>query len=467
MSIPVYFYRFSKRRNSTAVPSGGTVIPCNIKEPCSVLNPVLELATGADVINYDMFAIPDFNRYYFITDVSFDLGVWRVSGTVDPLASHKLDILGKTEYVLRSASASDGSVVDRLYPITRTVQEGNLEIGNWCTDTSQLGGIYVVGIGGYSDRYTGIGGAFYFMMNLEKLREFFAYIFSDGIIDEIDDISNALSRTLFNPYQYLISCQWLPLDQNSIGGVTLMPVRLGYWNTGINADKLYQGSRVERDISVSLPVHPQRARGVYMDLPPYTEYTLYMPGFGAVPLPGDQIVNASLSIKVVVDLVTGDAQLFVSSGGAYIAYAASHVGVNIPLSSDAANLSGFAGSISGGVGAVLSGLATGGAAGAAVAVSGAAAGIASAAESVMPQARVQGTAGTFAEYIGRTPYISYCFRLAASDDNQHNGRPLMANRSLSGLSGFTQLAHGDLNLSCYDEERAAIADYVTGGFFIE
>lgn len=42
MSIPITFYTFGKRKNSTKLVNvSGTQYSCNIKEPCSVLNPVI------------------------------------------------------------------------------------------------------------------------------------------------------------------------------------------------------------------------------------------------------------------------------------------------------------------------------------------------------------------------------------------------------------------------------------------
>ena len=92
----VYFFNFSKRRNSTgrpATPSTPTV-NAKLKDGCSIAKPVLEISatiTGMDnVSQYNYAYIPDFERYYFVTD-------WILTGTiasvylvVDPLASFRL-----------------------------------------------------------------------------------------------------------------------------------------------------------------------------------------------------------------------------------------------------------------------------------------------------------------------------------------------------------------------------------------
>ena len=59
------------------------------------------------------------------------------------------------------------------------------------------------------------------------------------------------------------------------------------------------------------------------------------------------------------------------------------------------------------------------------------------------------------------------FFIPVDEDITHKGRPLCANKVLNTLSGYILCADGDLDISCMDEERASITDFLTTGFFWE
>lgn len=65
---------------------------CTLKDGCSIENPVLLLSAG-NLTGCNYLYIPDFNRYYFITDiVSVRNGLWEISAHVDVLMSFKDEI---------------------------------------------------------------------------------------------------------------------------------------------------------------------------------------------------------------------------------------------------------------------------------------------------------------------------------------------------------------------------------------
>ena len=91
MSYAVNFYTFSKRDNSTKRPTGsGTSLQCEIRYESSILNPVLQINTViSNPSNLNYAYIPEFNRYYWINDWSYDRGFWIVRMSVDVLATYK------------------------------------------------------------------------------------------------------------------------------------------------------------------------------------------------------------------------------------------------------------------------------------------------------------------------------------------------------------------------------------------
>ena len=62
------------------------------KEETSIINPIIEVKTN--VVPLSNYAyIPDFGRYYFITDItSVRNGLWSISMKSDPLESFKSEI---------------------------------------------------------------------------------------------------------------------------------------------------------------------------------------------------------------------------------------------------------------------------------------------------------------------------------------------------------------------------------------
>ena len=115
--ININFYTFSKKENSTKRPTGaGTVLSCNIKSRSSIVNPFIELKTNPTAFNYCY--IPSFNRYYYISDITFDSGLWLVTCRIDVLATYKTEIGNTSMYILRSSERSNGEIVDTLFPTT-------------------------------------------------------------------------------------------------------------------------------------------------------------------------------------------------------------------------------------------------------------------------------------------------------------------------------------------------------------
>ena len=100
------------------------------------------------------------------------------------------------------------------------------------------------------------------------------------------------------------------------------------------------------------------------------------------------------------------------------------------------------------------------------AISSAAHGVYNTLQSSMPIVETSGANGSFL-----TPYkltrISYHFYQIADEDIGHKGRPLCAIRQINTLSGYILCADGEIDIPCTEEERAAIQNFLTSGFFWE
>lgn len=66
---------------------------CTLKDGCSIENPVILIANANNMADCNYMYIPEFNRYYFITDiVSVRNGLWEISGHVDVLMTYANEI---------------------------------------------------------------------------------------------------------------------------------------------------------------------------------------------------------------------------------------------------------------------------------------------------------------------------------------------------------------------------------------
>ena len=104
-----YWTNFSKRKNSTKQPTGGTSVTCQLKEGTSIEKPVFLLTGDLFTCNY----IEAFSHYYFVDDVkSVRNGLTEVSCSMDVLATFKTEIGSYNALIERSASFYDAKYPD-------------------------------------------------------------------------------------------------------------------------------------------------------------------------------------------------------------------------------------------------------------------------------------------------------------------------------------------------------------------
>ena len=72
--------------------TGGMTLEGNMRGETPVMYPVITISSST-FPDYNYMYIPNFNRYYFITEIrSVRSGVWEILGKVDVLMSFKSDI---------------------------------------------------------------------------------------------------------------------------------------------------------------------------------------------------------------------------------------------------------------------------------------------------------------------------------------------------------------------------------------
>ena len=413
---------------------------------------------------YNYVYIPLFMRYYFIIDWRYINGAWECSCNVDVLASFKTSIGNTSAYIERSSSDSNGDIIDNMYPATTAVVITGASVATSWSGVAPSGGCYVIGIINYQSS-NHIGAISYYAVDTAGLNSLLNYLFSSNIYNAgtITEVGEDLFKSLFNPFQYIVSCMWFPASP-SIYGSTSTNIKVGYWGTTVNAIMVNAVTDV-RFVTGTIPNHPQISRGAYLNYAPYTKITLYCPPFGTVPIdPFFTKDGRYLYAKVSIDVATGQALMNVSFRantsapypGKSCIQASGMMGVPIQL---AQVLSDYSGAVS-----TLASGPSGGIIGTVMSVIGAT--VQSAIASQAPKVSTSGSNGSFNSFTIAPELVVEHYKIA-DEDNTDLGRPLMSTRSINTLSGYIKCAEGHFAGVCYESESARVNNYLVNGFYYE
>ena len=455
MNIRLYT-DFSKRKNSTKQPSGTyTQKDVKLKENTNINNPVFIMSGFTPGINY--IHVPLWNRYYFIDDVVLGIkGISELHCSCDIMASYKTDIGNLNTMVLRSASSSNGEVFDGMYPITGDVTINEVPISD-LLPTSRNGGSFILGVVGDENTSLKQGTVTYYAMNETMLREMCTYLFSQSIWQQI-------KNDYENPLDYIVSCYWVPY--NFASGDSAV-IKFGRFTLEDYTGYKISSSTGYRYVSgVSIPKHPQASvRGNFLNLEPYSQYNLWCPGFGSIPLHAEKLKNdSSIDLMITIDAITGQAMLDIvgSSTNKIVTSVAGQLGVPVTLSQNtisigslvnsglgvisaigSASVGNVPGAIVGGIGAIQNGI-----------------------DSLSPSIKSTGANGSYLELQDNNKLIAK-FRSITNEDNVHLGRPLCNKVQLSTLSGYILCKDASIDIKGYGGDKDRVNSYLNSGFYYE
>lgn len=88
----ILYYNSSDNRDLNKTLLNGFTLSGTLRESSSIIKPTIKMQ-ASNILRYNYAYIPEFNRYYFITDVTTDRqNIQTVSFYVDPLMSFRGDI---------------------------------------------------------------------------------------------------------------------------------------------------------------------------------------------------------------------------------------------------------------------------------------------------------------------------------------------------------------------------------------
>jgi hypothetical protein len=294
-----------------------------------------------------------FSRYYFVRWAYVD-GAWCATLSVDVLASYRTQILNSTQYIMRSASDADDTIIDTAY---LTTGESTMEFSQLSYSDFYGPGVGMVVIGTISDSGHNVGAVTYYAMTEFAFNQLMTDMLSsiDWAGISATEISKELQKALINPVQYIVSAIWLPVNASvyiNSSNLQTSTVRLGWWsfNLGQTAAIIDTSATKLRNIyaTMRVPKHPQaQSRGKYLNLSPYTTYTLYLYPFGALEIDSTQLLTSdTIKLDITLDLLTGSAVLNVRNNYSNastkpILATRANLGIQLPTGQIAANLANF------------------------------------------------------------------------------------------------------------------------------
>lgn len=482
--MQIELFTFSKRYNSTKQATTGTGIRfnnVNLKDDCSIINPVVLLAVSSMPVPsvapyiYNYAYISKFQRYYFIDDWVYVGGIWEAHMSVDVLASNKTGIGSVSTMVERSYSSYDGNVVDKFYPIktNSTITRVSCPLSYYGVTLAQ--GCFVLGIAGYPYQISSsMGGVTYYVLALADLVELSRWLFNNNIYSgsSITDISEGLFKATFNPMQYVVSCIWYPVSPRELSSGSATHIYMASYDTGVEAYPL-TADFLAFKTNVLIPDHPQISRGTYLNFNPYTKATLYLPPFGAIPIDLTFRISGSyVKPWIYIDTVTGKSVLRVtlcdsshindSSEGVICYSSSAQFGVPIQLSQSVveslnmgntsvlgapmqalkATVNNMASEM---LGSALSGESY---------------------TSGFGTVTTTGANGSLLIVFEQGCLIVEQYQIT-NEDRTEFGRPLYQVKTLNTLSGYIKCADAHVELPITDSERKKIVSFMNSGFFYE
>lgn len=491
--MQIQFGTSSKRVNSTFIPAMSRTYNCTLKRPCTIETPVVDISDFN--INYNVAYIPDFGRYYFVSDIeSITNAITRYHLTVDPLASFKTNVLAQRVFVSRSQSHGSNMLVDPY--ATHTADNPNIYNVAWDIDKYNVGGFYVLQTAGHGTARS-IGQAVNtYLIDDVNLRALIDTLFTANTYDESGAATvSGLEKTYFNPFQYLISCKWFPLDTSAVETeVNPSAINFGWWTVPATVAHGYRirGETVSSYTDFSLP----SAVDWTATSPDYSRYTLYVPGVGTLEV-DPAFAGLPLYCLVWTDLLTGGCRCEIryqtgtthGSADPILSVANGYWGVEVmltQLASDASNLaSNFYNAVSG----ISGGYTFADTLGSTLAGGGAMAQIANVGYSLLetvpfvrgyfkeaktnslqPALSVNGAVGNFSELLNfpRIKLTVKHYDKLEPNMDVTNGLPFNRNIVLNQLTGYTQCNNASITVAgATIKEKLAIKSYLEGGFWIE
>lgn len=472
-----YWTSFSKKENSTAKPSGsGTAVTGVLKMPTNVMKPTIIL-NGHVSVTHNYWQIPDFNRYYKVSEMRYAGPNTEIDLEVDVLATYKTNIGNYSGLIART---NDVLFADNMIPdparkdtgaFNEYVSTGSITIFGSHPETKIFDDDYFVYILSVVGKPAGSGSARSFAT--------FWVLTETQMADLADAFNNPtfiqnIKQEFTNPMDSVCGCIKLPININNFTGVS-EHIYFGSYDSQVTGLRLTTKTLYGHN-NIALNASAYSLNKTYQNAPPYSTYSVYLPFVGCVNLDYQAIwSNWQLNLWTYVDLTTGDIIYKImneddtSVFATYSGNCASDVPISNQKASATKSLAAVGLLIGGAAGAVFT-AATGGA-GAAVLGTFAAGATSSLATAISGLEVHTQTSGSISSALGCKPgvdvVISIYKKVIGGFNQTEMGLPVYQNGSPSSHAGFCQFVSASISVPGFAEECDRINTFLNSGFFYE
>ena len=447
--MKINLYRFGKNENELKIPSGvGTEVDCYLKESTSVLNPVLILDFNPAIYNY--LYIPDFKRYYFITDVRF-IGneTFEIQASCDVMGSWRESILNSTQYITRSASGWNKDILDNMFPATAGMKKNVLWSQQLTAISDYRTGIFVLGVLGNKSGIDSLPVSYY-ALTYEQFKNLNAFLYNKESYGTM--ISDDIVKAFFNPLDYIVSCVFIPIKIDTEEWLDTN-IEFGWFSTSIQCKLITYYSKEIAVYSFDFEKHYDDFR----QSSPWSSYRIWLCN-EYFTIPPEKIYNAKHgSLGMTIDLVSGLAMFVLDIDYKPILKTVQQFGCPIAIAQTRQDW----------LGSISSTFAT-----ATNVVNGNLASVfdnvVDAVDSLVPEPSVRGTNGTLGTaYWQKTATLEEFYFTTVELNVLRVGRPVEKTDTIRNYSGFTKVKNAEVELQgAYESEFKSIASIMEGGFYV-
>lgn len=453
----VIFYKsFSKRHNSTKIPtSTGDTYSVSLKKNTSFYSPsfLLEMTDVDLTYNYCQWE----GRYYYVNDITLvRANIFDFSCTFDALATYRSNILSYNAFVARASGTFDALIPDTLLSERTAYLDQRFLVGDTIADFSTTGSYIIKVVGNASEvSFTGITT---FICTAAEIRDILSFLFNSGNFAE--EFTDAAVKTVFNPFQYIVSLAWTPFATTTVATETAN-VKLGFWDTGVTAHVITNNVlSFNASIPFIEPVYDETDFRRY--LATYTSWHVFFPGAGLREISPMEMADGCYCVYYV-DFNSGNSLVRVfNSSAMQIAQFDAKMVVEIQIGQQSQQLETLA-QIAGGIGITLG---TGGIGGL---VMGGTQYFSGAMQLMQPTPSTTGTNASMAVLSSIPWVVTYLQELDSAEFPViESGRPLMKQVTLSSLSGqYVQCLNASVPITGNETAKETINNTLNGGVYIE
>ena len=460
MQIKVYS-GFSKRRNSTKQPTGGTTVTVALKYPVDKVSPSFDVAVAYGGSNY--VYVSDWGRYYFVTGVTYQTkDIVTLKCASDPMASAKSNIGSTSALIEFCADSNRVTITDpRNKPTERLWYKQSVLLDLTASNPAfSTGGKYIVAVAG------GDGGVTHYIMDTTNLKNFFAEVYST-------DFFTQLNNQIYQLSDCIVSCKWVPYTPPQSGAIAAIPVgdqSISWSGMSVTEVATRYTDFSDASYNIAFPSDDLGLGTNYLDMAPYSTGTLYLPFVGVVPLDLGVVANSKqIRIQMSIDNYTQDVvyKISVDTGTDYISTYQGNCGTDIPI---VARTIDSVGAVSAGLNVIGGAIAMGG--GSATGALSVAGGIVQLAEALAVHTEVGGKIGSaISSHIG-LKCIGSIFTRIPTEQNltafaASSGMPLYEVDTISNHSGYVQCSGASVSCPLTPGEIDTINGYMNSGFYYE